>query len=144
MKQSRRAFLGFLIAPVVPTVFLYLFGVWTGEGNAAVVLPFFATVFGYVGAVLIGIPMYLLMQRRGLRSFRSYLLLGSLIGPIFYLVTMGLLASPGHQMQPLIALALPILVLAVYTSITAGVFWLIVFKRKVYESERYFMSLGLD
>lgn len=143
MRQARRALLGFFVAPIVPTLPLFIVGLLMGHGAAACVLPVFAAFFGYVGALLIGVPMYLLLERQVIRRLRAYLLAGAFIGPILYLVTGRLMSLPGMAMPSLPELFIPIVVLAAYSAFASAVFWRIVVKEKLGPQE-VFWGWGLD
>jgi hypothetical protein len=98
MAQATRTLVSFLVAPAIPAALLYLYNVWQGYGNAAVVGPYILTLLGYVAALIIGVPVYLLLQRKEIRSLPAYVLVGALIGPVFYLLFVVLTAYPGQLM----------------------------------------------
>lgn len=50
-----------MVAPGVPGILLYLFNLFMGFGDAAVVGPLILAPLGYMAALVIGIPAYLLM-----------------------------------------------------------------------------------
>ena len=70
------------MAPALPAVLFYLWGVLKGYGDAAVAGPGLLLPFGYVGALVIGLPTYLVLQRRGSHGLGAYLALGALIGVV--------------------------------------------------------------
>jgi len=91
---------------------------------------------GYLAALLLGVPAYYVMQRRGISSLRGYLLLGALIGLIFDLLFFGIQASLSLSSYPEHALALlrnglgaaPVAV--VYALVACTVFWLVAVRNR--------------
>jgi hypothetical protein len=65
--------LGFLVAPGVPAGFLLVFNLFAGYGNASIVGPFLLMPLGYIAAIVIGLPVYRVMNRREIDSFQAYL-----------------------------------------------------------------------
>jgi len=130
MTQTARAWVGFLVAPGVPAVLLYLWGLHKGYGDAAVAGPGLLVPFGYVGALVLGWPTYLLLQRRGSHGLGAYLALGALIGAIVVAVmsTAEALLS-GNALQYASAqfgVSLRFTVIAaIYAMISSAVFWFI-------------------
>ena len=68
------------MAPGVPGVLLYFFNLLKGHGDAAIVGPLLLAPFAYAAALVIGVPMYLLLQRRGAHGLGAYFVLGAAIG----------------------------------------------------------------
>jgi hypothetical protein len=58
MTQTACAWIGFFVAPGVPAILLYLWGLHEGYGDSAVVGPILLVPFGYAGALVIGWPTY--------------------------------------------------------------------------------------
>jgi len=125
MAQITRAFIAFVVAPAIPGALLYIYGLLKGYADAAVVGPFILTFLGYIAELIIGVPMYLLLERKGIRSLAAYVLIGALIGPIFYLVFEILTAYPGQLIFRLQHALGASLVAAGYSSVAAATFWLI-------------------
>jgi hypothetical protein len=131
MTQAARAWIGFFVAPGVPAVLLYFWGLHKDYGDAAVVGPFLLTPFAYAAALVIGWPVYLMLQRRGSHGLGVYLVLGAVIGLALAVLmvgteallswksarehAVGLLGSSGRYM----------VVAMVYAAIAGAVFWLI-------------------
>jgi hypothetical protein len=82
-----RVILAFLLAPGVPGVLLYLLGRFKGYG--AIVGPFLLSPFAYAAALVIGLPVYLGLRRKGMRSLAAYLLSGAAIGLLVAVLLFG-------------------------------------------------------
>jgi len=96
MSQGVRAAIGFLVAPAFPSALLYLYNFfWKGMGDTAVFLPYVLSVFAYAAALVLGIPAYLVLHRHRIRSLLAYAVLGTAIGPAFYLMFDVVTAYPG-------------------------------------------------
>ncbi len=128
---TSRALIGFFVAPGVPALALYLIGLFFVADWEAAWGPRLLGMFGYLAALVIGVPVYFLMQRNGVNSFTGYLLLGALIGLCCYAVFFGIWALLSWQSYPEHALLLlknsiPSGVIAVvYATVASAVFWLI-------------------
>jgi hypothetical protein len=86
-----RAFVGFLVAPAVPALIMYLVQlifVRRGEAEWAAIA---IGLFGYLTTVVVGIPAYFFLQRKAVTGLGVYLVLGALIGLTCY----ALLFIPG-------------------------------------------------
>jgi hypothetical protein len=129
MSQKPRALVAFLVAPAVPGTLLYIYQRSKGYGDAAIPGPVILTLLGYVAAIVIGIPVYSVMQRKGICSLRAYILVGAVIGPLFSLMFEILTTYPGTVMARLENGGLAMLVTALYSAVAAGAFWLIAFTR---------------
>jgi hypothetical protein len=130
MTQTARAWVGFLVAPGVPAILLYLWGLHKGYGDAAVAGPGLLVPFGYVGALVIGLPIYLVLQRRGNHGLGAYLALGALIGVVVVAVMStaeGLLSWNALQYaKAQFGVSVRFTVIAaIYAMISSAVFWLI-------------------
>lgn len=128
MSQTTRAFGGFFVAPAFPGALLYLYNFfWKGYGDAAVVGPFILVLFGYAAALLLGVPIHLILHRKGIRSLSVYGLLGALIGPVFFVTFEVLTAYPGTLWVTLQYSYGAAFVAATYSSLAAIVFWSIAY-----------------
>lgn len=125
MSRTARALVGFIFAPAIPGTLLYLYALSKGYGNEAVVGPVIFTFLGYIAELLIGVPVYFLLQRKGVRSLRAYALAGALIGAAFYLLFEIVTDYPGQLMIRLRQSLSPVLVAATFASLSAVSFWLI-------------------
>jgi hypothetical protein len=125
MSQTTRAFAGFLMAPPIPGALLYIYGVFKGYGDAAVVGPFIITFLGYVAMLVFGIPAYMVLQRKHMRSLSAYIFAGALVGAVFDLVFEILTTYPGQLVYRLHYLPAAALLAAAYASVAAASFWLI-------------------
>jgi hypothetical protein len=127
MSQTTRTLVGFLVAPAVPGVLLYFYNFfWMGYGDAAVVGPLILAFYGYAASLILGIPIHLALHRKGVHSLSAYLLLGALIGPVFFLTFELLTTYPGTRILWLQHAHGLVLVAAAYSSIAAITFWSIV------------------
>lgn len=118
------------MAPAVPAVLFYLWGLLKGYGDAAVAGPGLLLPFGYVGALVIGLPTYLVLQRRGSHGLGAYLALGALIGVVVVAVLStaeALLSGKALQYasaQIWVSVRFTVIA-ALYAMISSAVFWLI-------------------
>jgi hypothetical protein len=63
MSQTTRTLTGFFVAPAFPGALLYLCNFfWKGHGDAAVGGPFIFVLYGYAAALVVGVPVYLVLQ----------------------------------------------------------------------------------
>lgn len=126
MSQTARALVGFFLAPAFPGVLLYLYNFfWKGYGDVAVVGPFILVLYGYAATLIFGVPVHLVLHRKGIRSLSVYGLLGALIGPIFFVTFEVLTAYPGTLWITLQYSYGAAFVAAVYSSLAAIAFWAI-------------------
>lgn len=135
MTQAARAWVGFLVAPVVPGVFQYIYGLIKGYGDAAIVAPALLVPFAYAGALIIGVPVYLVLQRKGVHGLGAYLALGAAIGAAVVALTFGTEAlfswssAREHAVGVIRNSGGYMLVAMVYAAIASAVFWLIAVRR---------------
>jgi hypothetical protein len=117
MAKSMKVIAGFLIAPVGPGALLYVYGLAKGYGTAAIVGPLLITPVAYLAALIIGIPVYRLLDRKRVRRCLAYTLGGGLVGLVG-----GLLLN-----TPIVSFrSLPpgdLLVGAICGAISATIFW---------------------
>jgi len=116
--KSTHTVVGFFIAPVVPAVLLYLYGLAKGYGTAALVGPLLLLPAAYLAAFVIGIPIYRCLDRKGVRRFPAYLFIGVLIGAGFELII--------NLPEIYFYRSLPfgeVCVATIYAGISAAVFW---------------------
>jgi hypothetical protein len=136
MTQTGRAWIGFLVAPLLPGVLLYMWGLYKGYGSAAIVGPLLLVPIAYVAALIIGGPVYVLLERKGIVSLGAYIGLGVAIGLIaVMLLTLGqvLLGSPsagGYASAVIKGARGDVAVAMVYAAIASAAFWLIAVKRR--------------
>ena len=130
MTQTARAWVGFFVAPGVPAILLYLWGLHKGYGDAAVAGPGLLVPFSYVGALVIGLPTYLVLQRRASYGLGAYLALGALIGVVVVavmstaeaLLSWNALQYARAQFGVFVRFTV---IAAIYAMISSAVFWLI-------------------
>jgi len=126
-----RGLIGFLIAPGVPALFLYLAGLFFVADWEAAWGPKILAMFAYLVALIIGVPVYFLLQRKGINSFMAYLILGALIGLAFYVLFFGIWALISWQSYPEHAILLlknsirSGVIAVVYAAVSSVLFWLI-------------------
>ena len=124
-----RVILAFLLAPGVPGVLLYLLGRFKGYG--AIVGPFLLSPFAYAAALVIGLPVYLGLRRKGMRSLAAYLLSGAAIGLLVAVLLFGTQAllswSSAHEHAVALLMNSPgsVVVAVGYAVVASGFFWLI-------------------
>ena len=124
-----RVVLGFLISPGAPALGLYLITLCFVSRQEALLAAAILATLGYAAAVLIGIPAYLFMRKRGPVGVRSYLIFGGVIGFFFYLLFFGVWGLVSYQSAPEHAVALIRNSVAAgltaigYASIAGGIFW---------------------
>jgi hypothetical protein len=70
-----RAFLGFIVAPVIPALVPAWFSYLNQTYHPASIFIFFCLLF-YAGELVIGLPAHKLLKRFGRRGFLTYVLLG--------------------------------------------------------------------
>jgi hypothetical protein len=80
MTRTSRVWIGFLVAPGVPAILLYVFGRLWGYGNAAVAGPMLLAFPAYALALILGLPAHQLLQKRGLKGIGTYAGSGAAIG----------------------------------------------------------------
>jgi hypothetical protein len=126
-----RVILAFLVAPGVPGALLYLLGRFKGYGDAAIVGPFLLSPFAYAAALVIGLPVYLVLRRKGMRSLAAYLLSGAAIGLLVAVLLFGTQAllswSSAHEHAVALLMNSPgsVVVAVGYAVVASGFFWLI-------------------
>jgi hypothetical protein len=80
MDKAGRTTTAFLVAPGVPAALLYVYGLANGYGVGAMVGPLLLAPIAYFAALVIGIPVFRRLNRKGVRRLRDYLVIGGLIG----------------------------------------------------------------
>jgi hypothetical protein len=128
--QIGRTWTGFLVAPAVPAILLYLWGLFRGYGNAAVVGPLLMVPFAYAFALVIGGPVYMFLRRKGVHSLGIYVGLGAAIGLAGMLLLSGAQvlsgsASRDYANAVLSSARSDFVVALIYAAVASGVFWLI-------------------
>lgn len=118
MSNSGRTIAGFCIAPVVPGVLLYIYGLAKGQGVAAIVGPLLLIPLAYCAALLVGIPVFRRMERKGARRLQDYIFTGGIIGAVVDLVP-NLPSVFGGQPIPFGEIC----VATIYAMISAAAFW---------------------
>jgi hypothetical protein len=140
MTQAARAWIGFFVAPGVPAVLLYFWGLHKDYGDAAIAGPFLLAPFAYAAALVIGWPVYLMLQRRGSLGLGVYVALSAAIGLAVVVLmfgteallswksarehAVGLLSNSGRYM----------VVAMVYAAVAGAVFWLIAIRQRTVNS----------
>ena len=78
--SALRVMIGFLLAPGVPALIIYVVTLLSNtRGEATWSAQIFAAV-AYLLAFVVGVPVYFYLQRRGINSFTAYAALGAAIG----------------------------------------------------------------
>jgi hypothetical protein len=131
MTQRARTLFGFFVAPAIPGVLLLIFNIFMGYGDGAIVGPILLAPLAYIAAAVIGIPVYLLLERKGIRSLRAYIAFGALIGPTFFLLYTILTAYPGTIPAVLERAYGAVLMATGYATAAAASFWAIAIRGRV-------------
>jgi uncharacterized membrane-anchored protein len=120
-----RGLIGFLVAPGAPALALYLVSI-NREGAPLTFL--ILAPLGYAAALVLGVPAYFAMQRRGIRSLLAYVLLGALIGLVFYVAFTLVTSYRGQAFNVLRNGARPATTAVIYAAVCSVLFWLIAIK----------------
>lgn len=131
-----RALIGFSVAPGVPALIVYIISAMSGSrGEATWSFEIFAAA-GYLAALVIGVPVYFLLQRKGVTNLAPYLALGALIGLMCVVlgflpyVLLGGWQTNHEQAFVLLKTAAGIAVPAILSgAIASAIFWLIAVRR---------------
>ncbi|PHV09707.1 hypothetical protein [Chitinimonas sp. BJB300] len=130
-----RVVIGFFVSPGVPALFLYLIGLIFYSSWEAAWGPNILAICGYLAAFIIGVPMYFILKRKNISSLKAYLILGALVGFIFYVVFFGLWVLLSWQKFPEHALLIlkgsvrSGIIAVVYATVASAIFWLISIKK---------------
>lgn len=133
--SALRALVGFLVAPGIPALALYLIQLifvapWEAAWGAKIL-----ALFAYLSALLFGVPVYFVLQRKQATSAMAYFALGASIGLGCYALFFGALvlfnwkAYPDHALALLKNSAGSAATAAVYGSIASLIFWFIAIRR---------------
>jgi hypothetical protein len=129
-----RVLIGFLLAPGVPALVLYLVKV---DSSNAPLVPLLLTPLAYVAALVLGIPVYLVLRRRRIRTLLAYVILGALIGVVFYALYFGIESFLSPLSVPKLDAAVRRgAIAAIYSAAASAVFWLIAISRFPHSPER--------
>lgn len=82
---NRRVWLGFALAPLLPSV-LFLIAFHLSDLRQAAFLLGFSLLFSYLPSLLFGIPLMVFLQNRNLLSVVSMVVCGSLLGAIAFYI----------------------------------------------------------
>ena len=131
-----RALLGFLVAPVVPAVAMYFYGLFFVPAGQVEFWPLMFGISAYLAAFALGLPAYLLLRRKGAQGIKSYLAAGALIGVTAYLLFI-VVVTPTHlpmtssHTQSLLQGSMGLAVSAIaYATVASLLFWLIAVRGK--------------
>jgi hypothetical protein len=126
-----RAFLGFSLAPLVPALAVFALNVVRVPPSDAMRGAVAVGLYGYLSALLLGVPAFFIMRKRSGAGLGAYVLAGTLIGLICYAALFVPVAIQNWQAGPEAALLVirntaGLAVLAgACGSVAAGVFWAI-------------------
>lgn len=137
-KSHDNAAVGFFLAPIVPSLLLFIvFVVYDPYSKFSVDTHLFVYVFylymlfssaitsAYSILFILGIPAYLVYRKLGLTSFKSYVIGGAILGSIVPLFPMYI--SPLSTVTN--ANYLTYLITAIFGAVTCICYWLIVVKK---------------
>lgn len=116
------AIVGFLVAPGVPAFVLYLVNLSRGE---APLLFLILAPLAYAAALFLGLPVYLILQRKRIHSLAAYVILGASIGLVFYVLFIVLSSYPGQIRARFGNSAQSGVLAVVYAGVASTIFWLI-------------------
>jgi hypothetical protein len=121
-----RTILGVIIAPLVPGLLMAGFTLQS-EPHLAIWYIKLSAAIGYTVAIPFGIPLYLLMVKKRWTSLPSYLIMGSILGIIaFLLLVIPSLVFAPEGIYTLGPWTFPFSVLSIVFGLLAGLtFWLI-------------------
>jgi hypothetical protein len=128
-----RALIGFLVAPAIPALVLYLVNVSTSQEAAPLVFLLLAPL-AYAGALLFGLPAYLVMQRKRICTLRAYVIAGAMIGLLFAVLFFGVQALVSFSSAPEHSIALlrnsisSVGIAVIYAASAGALFWWIAVK----------------
>jgi len=133
MTRTSRAWIGFLVAPGIPAILLYLFGRLKGYSDAAVVGPVLLAVPAYASALTLGLPIHLLLRKRGLRGLGCYAGIGAAVGMTSVAVVTMIETVLAWNWSPDNARALSLwkysgrymVIAALYAAVASAAFWVI-------------------
>ena len=126
--RAYRTVAGFLVAPMMPAVILA--GVVLAAGGNAQTLGYaaFASYIAYPFALLVGLPAFLVMRRKGWDGWRAYAVAGVALGLVFLVLFAGLAGFEGDAANPAwlnllanLAFLLPFVLVCALSS--AMIFW---------------------
>lgn len=126
--RAYRTVAGFLVAPMMPAVILA--GVVLAAGGNAQTLGYaaFASYIAYPFALLVGLPAFLVMRRKGWDGWRAYAVAGVALGLVFLVLFAGLAGFEGDAANPAwlnllanLAFLLPFVLVSALSS--AMIFW---------------------
>ncbi len=125
-----RALLGFLVAPAIPALVLWLLNLGALHGGGTLVFLLLAP-FAYCAAIVLGIPAYILMRRWRAQGLLVYVMVGAIVSALFAIAIQGidiisnLFSAPEHGMALLNNSMRMALIGAVYGGTASFVFWVI-------------------
>jgi len=131
-----RVLIGFLVAPGLPALLLYLTVLFLGYASwEAAFFPRILGIFAYLAAWIFGIPGYFLLRGKGINGFMVYLILGALIGLTVYALYLFTLQPSVIEYRAHINWGLGLMAI-VYAVISTAIFWLIAVQEIKAENER--------
>lgn len=126
-----RLLLGFLLAPGIPVLVLYIINLQLVPRNDAEFGAVMFFLMAYIAALLVGIPAYCLARRLRVSALRGYALLGALAGLVFHALILISFAPPFSLAQAERLLLLTknsgtgAIVAAAYAAASGALFWVI-------------------
>lgn len=138
MTRTKRVWIGFLVAPGIPASLLYIFGRLKGYGDAAVVGPMLLALAAYASALILGLPVYLLLKKRGLKGIGTYAGSGAAIGFVSVGAITAIQAIVARTWAPYNDRALSLwrysgrlmVIAALYAAVAGAAFWLIAIRER--------------
>jgi hypothetical protein len=131
MAPSRiRVACGFLIAPGIPALVLYLINLRLVPSPDAQFGAVIVGILAYTAALIVGLPAFLLLRRRQPTGILGHAVLGGMLGLIFYVLIVCVLLSGyqspfAHAISLFRSYAMSAVFGAGYAAVAGALFWLI-------------------
>jgi hypothetical protein len=95
--RAYRTVAGFVVAPMMPALILAAVVLAAGGDSQTLGYAAFAGYVSYPFALLVGLPAFLVMRRRGWDGWRAYALAGLGLGIVFLALFAALVAFDGEK-----------------------------------------------
>jgi hypothetical protein len=94
-----RVIIGFLVAPIAPSLLIVIPAAILGFGKVSesVWLVGLSGLLGYPIAIVLGVPLHMLFQRRGWSGPATYCVAGAILGLLIYLAYIALSGFPSND-----------------------------------------------
>lgn len=128
--SKMRVFFGFLIAPGVPALVLYVLNLYFVPRHDAEFGGVILGMLGYAATLIVGIPTFLLARRSRAMGLLGYSTFGALVGLISYVLIVCVLLSSyqspsAHAVGLLRNSAMSAILAVGYAATSSALFWFI-------------------